>query len=342
MLAAGCAPGGEQPATSAPTLTAQASGADVLFIAVHPVDDHVVWAAGTRGTYARTTDGGATWQAATVPGADSLQFRDVHAVDARTAYLLSAGPGDASRIYHTTDAGQTWTRQFVNDEPDAFFDCMAFWDAAHGLAFSDSVEGTFLIITTSDGGATWKRIPPEVLPPATPGEGGFAASGTCLVAHGDSTAWIGTGAGAAARVLKTTDRGRTWTSVQTPLVGGTLMTGITTLAFRDALHGAALGGDIAAPDQYTDNVAVTTDGGRTWTLAGRPRFAGAVYGAAYVPGASTATLVAVGPGGVDYSTDNGTTWTVIDTLNHWGVAFAASRAGWAVGPNGRITKIEGF
>ena len=44
-----------------------------------------------------------------VPGATDLDFRDVHGVDANTAYLLSAGEGEKSRIYKTADGGQTWT-----------------------------------------------------------------------------------------------------------------------------------------------------------------------------------------------------------------------------------------
>jgi len=323
-----------------PAMTSQDSGSEVLFIGLSPVDENVVWASGTQGTFARTTDGGATWKTGIVPDADTLQFRDVHAVDANTAYLLSIGSGESSRIYKTTNGGQSWTLQFTNEEPDGFFDCMDFWDANSGMAFSDSIDGAFLIITTDDGGQTWTRIPVENLPPATEGEGSFAASGTCLVAHGDSTAWIGTGASTAARVLKTTDRGQTWTVTETPIVGGTPTTGIASLTFRDANHGTAMGGDIGAPNEHTDNVAVTNDGGMTWTLAGRPQFSGAVYGSAFVPDLPTPTLVAVGPKGVDYSTDNGATWARLDTLEHWTVAFVGPQAGWAAGTDGRITKIE--
>lgn len=323
-----------------PTMTDQNSGTDVLFIAVSPVDENVVWASGTGGTYTRTTDGGATWETAIVPGADSLQFRDVHAVDANTAYLLSIGNGESSRIYKTTDAGKTWTLQFTNTEPNGFFDCMDFWDANNGIAFSDSIEGVFLLITTDDGGKTWNRVPAEALPPANEGEGSFAASGTCLVAAGDSTAWIGTGASTSARMLKTTDRGKTWAVYETPIVGGTSTSGIETLTFRDELHGTAMGGEIMEPEIYTNNVAVTSDGGETWALAGRPKLSGSIYGSAFVPGSTGPTLFAVGPKGIDYSLNNGDSWVSLDTRNHWGIAFASSRAGWAVGPDGRITKIS--
>ena len=61
-----------------PTLTPQTSGTTQLLIAVSPVNSRVVWASGTGGTYVVTTDGGNTWKAGVVPGAESLQFRAVH------------------------------------------------------------------------------------------------------------------------------------------------------------------------------------------------------------------------------------------------------------------------
>jgi len=322
-------------------LTTQASGTDALLIGMGIVSDSIVWLGGTNGTWARTTDGGLTWHTGVVPGADSLQFRDAHGIDASTAYLLSIGNGPQSRIYRTGDGGTTWTLLFRSEDQTAFFDCFGFWDDSSALAFSDSFEGRFRIISTTDG-ATWTAISPDVLPAAADGEGAFAASGTCLVTHGDSTAWIGTGASDnGARVLRTTDRGRTWSVASTPIVRGP-SAGIASLAVRSPLELAALGGDIAQPDSVMDNVALSTDAGETWTLGARTPFPGAVYGAAYVPGAPTAALVAVGPGGVALSNDGAQTWTLLDTLNHWSVGFASPSRGWAVGPGGRITSIRLF
>ena len=326
-------------ALGVPTLTRLDTPADsVRWIGVHPIDRRTVWLAGTRGHYAVTTTGGNRWRVATVPGADTLQFRDVHAADTARAYLLSIGPGASSRIYTTEDGGQTWRTSFVNDDPGAFYDCFGFWDAESGIAFSDAVDGVFPVVVTEDGGATWTPVPAEALPPALPGEGSFAASGTCLVTRGDSTAWFGTGASPRARVFKTTDRGRTWRVVDTPLRSGTAA-GIASLAFADAVRGAALGGDIANPDSTRDHVAVTEDGGASWTLTAGPDLGTAVYGASYVPGAPTPTLVAVGPGGIALSTDNAGSWTTLDTLEHWSVAFAGG-TGWAAGPSGRVTRID--
>jgi photosystem II stability/assembly factor-like uncharacterized protein len=342
MLAAGlCATAASVvPQTPTPTLVPQVSGTASLLQAVSPVSEDIVWVSGHRGTYARTTNGGGTWVAEIVPGADSLQFRDVHAVSADVAYLLAAGPGDRSRIYKTADGGRTWVLQFRNRDSSAFFDCFDFWDADHGIAFSDAVDGAFVVIETGDGGRTWTRIPGERLPPADGSEGGFAASGTCLVTQGDGTAWIGTGAGTHARVLRTTDRGRTWTVAGTPVVQGTATSGIASLAFRDELNGLVLGGDLGKPDDFTDNVARTTDGGRSWTLAPRPPFPGGIYGSAVVPGAPTPAVIAAGPRGLAYSADWGQSWVLLSRENHWAVGFASNRAGWAVGPSGRITRIS--
>jgi photosystem II stability/assembly factor-like uncharacterized protein len=331
----GC--GRSTPALS-PSLVQQVSGTVERLQAVSAVDEQVVWASGVGGSFARTTDGGEHWSIGMVPGADSLQFRDVHAVSAEVAYLLSAGPGALSRIYKTTDGGTSWRLQFTNSEPEGFFDCFDFWDPQSGVAFSDAVEGQFIIVRTVDG-EIWERVPQEHVPPALPGEGSFAASGTCLVTRGDSTAWIGTGAAAVARVLKTTNRGRTWTVSATPLVAGEAA-GIASVAFRDLRHGVAAGGDIGSPDAFTDNVVVTADGGESWILAGRPTFAGAIYGAAWVPGAPMPTLVVVGPAGADYSVDGGETWQALDSLDYWGIGFAASSAGWISGPEGRIARVR--
>src|SRR5579863_9308337 len=108
----------------------------------------VIWASGTHGTYLRSTDGGASWRAMQVPGAEILDFRDVEAFDADLAYLLSIGSGEQSRIYKTTNGGKTWNLQFTNKNPKGFFDCMAFWDRDHGIAIGDPVEGKFELIAT--------------------------------------------------------------------------------------------------------------------------------------------------------------------------------------------------
>src|SRR5713226_3709184 len=183
-----------------PQWTIQTSGVTARLRGISAVSDRVAWVSGSGSTVLRTGDGGANWQRLTVT-TDAVDFRDVDAIDARTAYVLSIGNGPASRIYKTDDAGATWTLQFRNDDPKAFYDAMSFWDARHGIVIGDSIAGQFCILTTEDGGWNWRRVPANALPPALPNEGAFAASGTNIAALGKSDAWIGLGAATKARVL---------------------------------------------------------------------------------------------------------------------------------------------
>src|ERR1035437_8359699 len=89
---------------------------------VSAVDARSVWASGSGGAWLATTDGGVTLRAAKVPGAETLGFRGIRAIDARTVDLMSAGSGAQSRIYKPSDAGPHWTLLFTNPDPQGFFD----------------------------------------------------------------------------------------------------------------------------------------------------------------------------------------------------------------------------
>ena len=324
---------------AAPVWTQQLTGVNARLRGISAVSDRIAWASGSAGTILRTTNGGDEWtRIAAPPGAEQLDFRDIDALSSNLAYILSIGNGELSRIYKTTNGGASWQLQFTSHEPKAFYDCMAFWDADHGIAMSDEVGGHFPIIATSDGGQSWNPIDPAALPAALSGEGSFAASGSCVATRAPGMAWIGTGNTSAARVLRTTDRGLSWEVAVTPLPAAEGV-GLASVAFRDDRHGVAMGGSMMDTSSRADDIAITSDGGRSWTAVGRAPFPSAIYGGAYVPGAATPTIVAVGPGGAAASLDEGRSWIAIDTVAYWSVGFATPDAGWAVGPGGRITKF---
>ncbi|HEX8148596.1 MAG TPA: hypothetical protein VF591_15555 [Pyrinomonadaceae bacterium] len=319
---------------------AQVSGTNVRLRGVSAVSRRVAWASGAGGTYARTVDGGRTWRAGQVPGASELDFRDVDAFDANTAYLLAIGEGERSRIYKTNDGGRNWTLQFRNRRAGAFYDCMAFWDGARGLAVSDPVDGRFLVVRTEDGGRTWKEIDAAGMPPALAGEGGFAASGTCVAVDGTSNAWFGTGGPEGGRVFRSKDGGRTWQVAPAPLKAGK-SAGVFSLAFYgDA--GAAVGGDYTKEQESEGSAAVTSDGGVTWrALGAEARPGGYRSCVAYVPGTLGRTLVAVGPSGSDYSTDGGQVWKPLGAEGFHAVGVSPrGDAAWAVGENGRVARLD--
>jgi photosystem II stability/assembly factor-like uncharacterized protein len=321
----------------------QKSNTDASLHGLSVVNANVVWASGTGGTFVRTTDGGETWQAGIVPGGEKLDFRDVYAVDAKHAYLMSIGKGNESRIYKTTDAGKTWSLQYTEQNPKAFLDCMAFWNATRGIVVGDALDGKSELLTTSDGGAHWTPLRPESLPPAKDGEGS-PASGSCIATYPEKKgknefwhAWFVTEN--ASRVFHTDDAGKTWTVSEAPLAKG-LNQGVFSIAVVDADRLAIVGGDYDHPQMVKPNSAYTDDGGRTWNQSSH-RPAGYRWGIAIVPGTPGPTALAVGPTGMDYSIDRGKNWDQMNEVDANSISFADAHHGWAVGRKGQILKFEG-
>lgn len=298
------------------------------------VNEKIIWASGTGGTVIKTTNAGKTWKVMTVPGADKLDFRDIEAFDANTAYALSIGNGESSRIYKTIDGGATWKLQFKNTNEKAFFDAIACWDVNNCIAMSDPVENHYLLISTTDGGTNWKQIVSNQMPPARDGEAAFAASGTCLITQGRSTAFLITG-GEGAHVFRSDDRGTSWSFAETPIINGSPGSGIFSVAMRDSLNGVIVGGNYEKPAGRENALAFTSDGGESWQLgSGLSGYRSAVT---YI---DAKTLIAVGTNGTDVSSDGGKTWKTTGNEDLNSVAAKGKKAVWAVGPKGMVAKLK--
>lgn len=322
--------------TAAQSYVVQRSGITESLRGVSTVSKQIIWASGTHGTYLTTRDGGRTWRAAQVRGAESLDFRDVQAFSSEIAYLMSAGPANQSRIYKTGDGGGHWTFQFTNKEPKGFLDCMAFWDRDHGIVLGDPVNGKFTLLTTEDGGENWVPIPAAQLPPTVDGEAAFAASGSCIAVSGNSNVWFGTG-GTVARVFHSADRGQSWLVGNTPIVHGSSSSGIFSLAFRDSQHGIAAGGDYRQPEKATAGVAFTEDGGQTWSLSpvSPQSYVSAVAYVGNKPG-----FFAVGSAQSGYAKDvRGNHWQKLWGLKVNAISVASDGTAFAVGPNGTVIRF---
>src|SRR4029077_15360981 len=113
------------------------------------------------------------------------------------------------------------------------------------------------ILTTDDGGAHWQR---QSGPVAGEKEGAFAASNSCLIVRGKRDAWFATGGPGGARVFHSADGGKNWTVATTPIRNDGAGAGIFSIAFSDAMHGVAVGGDYSKPNENAHNVAITSDG----------------------------------------------------------------------------------
>ena len=353
-----------------PKVTPQNSGTTSNLIAVSAVNARVVWVAGRGGTFGVTTNGGATWRIGVVPGTEGQQMRDVQGVSEKVAYLLQIPVSDVARVFKTTDGGKTWTVQVQGADVNEFFDCFAFWDAKSGIMMVDSINGRFPVRRTLDGHA-WQDIG-DRLPPALPGESGFASSGTCAATQGHRRGWITTGVPPATpdgrwttRVLRTTDRGQTWKVATAPITAGPEVAGGGfSIAFRDAQHGILGGGDLNVPAAgVVPNFARSSDGGKTWSLGTAAPIVGAIYGLAYAgqrkddddddqgeddrghdqgdDHGGSIRVVATAPTGSAWSGDEGRSWKSLSGLSGlWAVDFANEQTGWLVGTKGQIVRID--
>jgi photosystem II stability/assembly factor-like uncharacterized protein len=274
------------------------------------------------------------WQVTTMPGAADLDFRGIQAIDEHQIYLLSSGPGDKSRIYKSDDGGEHWALLYTNPDPKGFFDAIAFGDPTHGIVIGDPVKGRFAVLTTRDGGA-WR---PQKGPAALSGEGAFAASNTCLFVHGTREVWFATGGPGGARVFHSTDGGETWTVAKTPISNDSDSAGIFSLGFTDGVRGLAAGGNYGKPNDSTGNLALTSDGGKTWAAPAGPPPYGYRSAIQYLP--DRKLWITVGTSGSDVSLDGGNSWKTIGTAAYNAMSFEPKGAGWAVGPQGSVARFK--
>lgn len=147
------------------------------------VDDFTIWVSGSRGTMARSIDGGKTFVFKQLKGYEKSDFRDIEAFDDKRAIIMSSGT--PAYVLKTIDGGETWKEVYKNQDTAYFLDAMDFWDEARGVIVGDPIHQHFVILKTTNGGETWSELDTSITPWAFEGEAVFAASGTSLRCVGE-------------------------------------------------------------------------------------------------------------------------------------------------------------
>lgn len=305
---------------------------------IHIVDANTVWALAYDGDSGATNiqqctltlDGGVNWTPRNIAlGDPAIEINNICPISGSTAWLSAVVPTDGNgTVFKTTDGGVTWNPQTIpgfSSLGSSFLIGVYFWNANVGVAYGQPVSGEFEIFRTTDGGATWTAVPGVNIANPLNGENGYNSVPTAV---GESL-WFPTNKG---RLIRTIDMGLTWTARQGPLndFGSALPGESGTIAFSTENNGCLLktSGTIATP-VYT--YYTTTNGGQTWSTG--TAFSGTRRILTYVP--RTNTLVATSqetPIGTSVSTDNGTSWTNVESGAQRGVsAFLNLTTGWAAG-----------
>lgn len=294
------------------------------------VTAELCWASGSGGTWLKTEDGGATWQSGIVAGLDTVDFRSIHAFDSQTAVLASAG--QPAVIYRTEDGGKTWVNVHQEGEA-AFFDAIHFGDTLRGYVLGDPVDGKWMILETLDGGKSWQSLP--ILPEALPGEAAFAASASSLVA--DAQGLVFATGGTVSRLHRYSRASQSWTVRElTDMLQGESSQGVFAATSLPGEAGLVLvGGDYLKP-QFRPGNALLVLGESTISTSEGP--GGYRSGVAFLQ--EKGWVVAVGPGGSDFSVDGGHRWQPFSTTGFHAVKAAlGGRVLWASGSQGRLGKL---
>ena len=306
---------------------------DISIRALHVIDENTIWASGTNGTVLLSKDGGITWEANQVEGAQENDFRSIYAWNRYTAIVFGVAGPDYG--YQTFDGGKNWKVIYSDSTDGLFFNSINFANEYVGLAVSDPIDGKFFVLRTEHAGERWTRI--TNIPEVKNGEANFAASNTCIEFLPSGNAWIASG-GINARVFYSNDFGRNWNVSNTPIIRGQASSGIFSIEFKNDKEGVIVGGIYDQPEINTNIAAYTTDGGKNWLPAAKmPQ--------EYRSCVQTVLLeneiiyLAVGKTGIDFSRD-GVNWNFIDSNGYYTFRAVPGKAeGFVAGANGRIAKV---
>lgn len=161
------------------------------------------------------------------------------------------------QIWKTSDGGETWIKQF--DKGTVYFRSIGFLDSLYGIVGNlgtDEFGGqtdTNLIYRTTNGGVSWNPINNFI---------GTKPRGVCgLSVINDSVIYGAGRVRGPVYFLKSTDKGKTWTTKNMEQYAADLMD----IHFSSADTGFIVGGN-GSPNQNSNGIILhTTDAGNTWT-----------------------------------------------------------------------------
>jgi photosystem II stability/assembly factor-like uncharacterized protein len=247
-------------------------------------------------------------------------WQDVYFVDPELGWVVNG----SGQIHRTTDGGESWNLQA--DEP-FYLRCVGFADALTGWV--GNLDGVPLLYATTDGGANWTPVfnIPEPLP-----------TGICgiWVVNRDVIYGCGKYNGTSARVIKSTDGGLSWTSMDLNPLADSLVD----CYFFDEENGFVVGGVGATQNTRRAVILATTDGGTTWTTRHTTDRQGEWCWKVSFPSPSVGYVSIESFGGSTYflkTIDSGQTWQDLFFRNNYivqGIGFATPSLGWIGGPTG--------
>jgi photosystem II stability/assembly factor-like uncharacterized protein len=289
-----------------PTIKILESGKRISIRGLSVVNDNVIWASGTGGSVARSTDGGNSFTWIKVPGYEKMDFRDIEAFDSNTAIIM--GITAPAVILKTKDGGRTWKTVFEDTTKGAFLDAMYFKENPNdGQVIGDPVFNLQIYtLLTTDQGDTWKLINGSdrlsELNTLNEGEAFFASSGTNFVVRGNHFQAYVSG-GRSSRLFTALRRD------SLPIMQGKESTGANSIAVYQN-KGVIVGGDFAKDTISSNNCVLVDFSDFEKPVFNIPKSSPHGYRSCVIY-LTKKKLLTCGTSGVDISKDGGKNWQLI-------------------------------
>jgi hypothetical protein len=147
--------------------------------------ENVIWASGSKGSIAKSTNGGLSFNWFQVEGYENRDFRAIHAWDENEAIIMAiASP---AVVLKTKNGGENWSIVTEILDTNMFLDAIHFKDDQEGWIVGDPILNQIFLLHTQNKGQSWEEVPVDYFKaPVKTGEAFFAASATNMTHSKDA------------------------------------------------------------------------------------------------------------------------------------------------------------
>lgn len=307
-------------------------------------NENTIWASGSKGSIAISTDGGAHFNWKQIVGYETRDFRAIYAWNAKEAIAVAiAAP---AIVLKTKDGGVSWYKVYENKDTLMFLDAIQFKDSVQGSIVGDPIYNQIFLLNTLDKGEHWQEVKANHFTSQLKDGEAFFASSNSNIAYANGSEFLITGGFSS----------RLWidgNAIDLPIIQGEKTTGANSMAISPSNNNMIIvGGDFTKKENAEKNITgfeflnynalkanKSIINKFKWVInqkLGNPH--------GYKSSVSFITnnwVIACGTSGVDISKNKGKKWELISTESfHVVQKQPGKKAAILAGSDGRIGSVR--